>query len=60
MSKFSKYLIDNSDACTLTFQSDESVTEFKSRRVDRGLMHYHSTDNIVWKLIFKALTKIKI
>ena len=50
MSKFSKYLIDNSDKCTLTFQSDNPVTEFKATRLTTGLINTSSTSHIIWKI----------
>lgn len=55
MSKISKYIIDNNDTCTLTFQSDDEVTQFKSGRSDRGIIHTVSTSNIIWKINIQGL-----
>ena len=49
MSKFSKYLIDNSRICTFSFQNDIPSTEFKASH-SRGFFNWVVTSNAIWEI----------
>lgn len=50
MSKLSKYFINNSEICTLSFESDVPVTGFKSNYNFRGILNHNSNSNLIWEL----------